>query len=400
MTSFNNVVETPYLSCDGCNSKNIQETIQGYVCTDCGLVLEIHRLQYHRPYNEDIIQYAQLGSTQIGTRRERMCSKYSAKLESLNKLHSFRDNEKKVMDDAKVEILRILSFLKLPKEFLDFILPRVKKIRAKFKPSTKYRSIEKLVPVILYYSLRDQNISVNIDKLLEASKVEKAEFKHFRIQVRHYYKHRNSIERQIFISQKFLQIKEYFNLGMEFVFYAKKTMNRLWELIKNTTDNVVAGVSASITVLCYFNEHVSINAICKLLGIQMSTIQFQVKHRIFERLEVNGFTTLIKSSGLIQTIMDKLGISAPENKKLDPCNTMIKVEFGKAIRVFNHQRKEFDHYLFGLLTPEHNCIIIGLKLFNLMLEDDVSTVEHYPLELFELELCKYSHGKGPPLFKI
>jgi hypothetical protein len=401
MTTFNNIVESkqsPFLTCDGCNSDNVQETIQGYVCGDCGLVLETHKLQYHRPYNEDIVQYAALGSTQIGTKIERMRSKHSVHLETLNKLHSFRDNEKKVVDDTKIEILRILGALKLPKSYLERIFPKVREIRAKFRPSTKYRSIEKLVPPILFYCLKNQGVSVNLVKLLEVAKITKSEFNHFRLQVKAHFPKWDKTKRQLYISQRLCELQNYFQLDMGFVFHAKKVMARLWPLIKNTTDDVIVGVSASITVLCFYKERVRINSICNRLGIQMSSIQFQVKKRIINNLHINGFTTLIQSSGLVQVVMEKLGVFKPEADKFSICNVIIEIKLGNAIQIFNHQRKEFDHYLFVVLTPDYSPIFIGLKIYNSQFEE--SSVELFPLELFELELCKYSHGKGPPSRKI
>ena len=63
------------LRCDVCGSNDVIETIEGFVCRSCGIVLEIKRLQYDRPFNDDIVQYTKgLGSTQIGTRRERYIS--------------------------------------------------------------------------------------------------------------------------------------------------------------------------------------------------------------------------------------------------------------------------------------------------------------------------------------
>jgi transcription initiation factor TFIIIB Brf1 subunit/transcription initiation factor TFIIB len=262
------------LTCDDCGSNNIQETIQGYVCRECGLVLKINRHQYFRPYNEDIVQYARLSTTQIGTRLERQHSPFSRKLRSLNRLQKLKDHKKRVFDKARVEIKRILSALDIPHSFHEAIFLQFKQIYSKFNPSTKYRSVEKLVPIILYYSLRDQNITIDICKLLEVSKISKSEFNLFRLQVGQNISSRGSVKRQRYISQMLIALKEQFHLGMEFVFYAKKVMVRLWELIKSTTDNVIAGVSASITILCYYKDQICIKAICKLLGIRMSTIQF------------------------------------------------------------------------------------------------------------------------------
>ena len=57
--------------CDVCGSVDIIETCEGYSCRGCGIVLEVQKLEYHRPYDKDILQYAVINRTQIGTKTER-----------------------------------------------------------------------------------------------------------------------------------------------------------------------------------------------------------------------------------------------------------------------------------------------------------------------------------------
>ncbi|GAI61542.1 unnamed protein product, partial [marine sediment metagenome] len=78
------------------------ETREGYTCRECGIVLEIQKLEYHRPYDKDIIQYAVLGKTQMGYRRERQGMKNSIRLEGLSKLNSLRTSEESVLVAARV----------------------------------------------------------------------------------------------------------------------------------------------------------------------------------------------------------------------------------------------------------------------------------------------------------
>lgn len=87
-------------------------------------------------------------------------------------------------------------------------------------------------------------------------------------------------------------------------------MDKLWERIKNTTDNVIAGLVSSISVLCSldFKNKVKVSSICDFLDIRMSTIQAQVKKNIFERFKVEGFVSLVKSSGLLAKIFEALGL--------------------------------------------------------------------------------------------
>ena len=91
---------------------------------------------------------------------------------------------------------------------------------------------------------------------------------------------------------------------MGFYFQCKKILFKLWDNIKNTKDEVIAGLIASISILCSFNDkNVSVSSLCNKLGIKMSTIQSQVKKRIFDEFKISGFTTLIKSTEILKNVM-------------------------------------------------------------------------------------------------
>ena len=134
-----------HLNCDICGSSNIIENLEGYVCRDCGIVLEIQKLQYDRPYNENLIQYAQgVGKTQIGTRRERIISPLSIKLQRINKYNSITTSERAVIEKARIEIARIFNYLGLDgyDALKEMVLDKFKKIRAIFLLKTLFiRSI-------------------------------------------------------------------------------------------------------------------------------------------------------------------------------------------------------------------------------------------------------------------
>ena len=69
------------IHCDNCSSDNIVETREGYSCRSCGIVLEVQKFEYNRPYKENLIQHAVLGITQIGSIRERLQDQNSVRLE-------------------------------------------------------------------------------------------------------------------------------------------------------------------------------------------------------------------------------------------------------------------------------------------------------------------------------
>ena len=390
--------EISELQCDLCNSVNIKETNEGYVCGDCGIVLEVLKLQYYRPYNDDILQYAPLGQTQIGTKRERHCFPNSIQWENWNKLHSIRENEKVVLDNAKQTISKIFSNLHLPNTYQKIVFQRFNKVRSKLRPSTKYRSVEKLVPVIIYYTFKLRNISINEEELINASGISKKEFKDFFLQLRNFIPEYAKRNRQDYIIQKMLQVTEYFDLGLRFYYLSKKIMYKLWELIKNTTDDVIAGVATSISALCSYKDFINVNAICKMLGIKMSTVQFQVRERIFRKLKVDGFISLVRSSDLLKEIMEKLGLLKPKENHTDeePAD-FVEIVLGNGSQVFNCHNG-IDYYFFAIKDDHNNPVLMTINIYNPIIHKEHNqSYQAQEAKLFDCERLVYYRTKDPPL---
>ena len=375
------------LTCDACNSADIIETLEGYTCRTCGLLLEIQKMVYNRPYNNDIIQYAVLGTTQIGSVGERLQNAYSAKLKKLSKLQSIKNNKELTIEKARIEISRIFNYLHLPSSFKGIVLDNFKQMYKKIKPGTKFRSFEKLVPISIYFCLK--------------------------LQILNFYPQYKERNRKEYILQRVLEISEHFQLGMVFYYQSKKILYKLWENIKNTTDNVIAGVVASISILCSYKEKVTINSICNMLGIKMSTIHFQIKKRIFERFNNSEFVSLVKSSEILKKIIKKLDLfEIEDNIDVDSENNLeestlnvIIINLGNTIQVFN-KNNPFEYYLYALKTINGYPLFISLKIFSPTIRFEKQQVntstnrnKFNKLEekLFDIEFLKYNAGKDPPV---
>ena len=401
------------LTCDACNSADIIETLEGYTCRTCGLVLEIQKMVYNRPYNNDIIQYAVLGTTQIGSVGERLQNAYSAKLEKLSKLQLIKNNKELTIEKAKIEISRIFNYLHLPSSFKGIVLDNFKQMYKKLKPGTKFRSFEKLVPISIYFSLKFHNISIKESELLEFSKISKKDFNAFKLQILNFYPQYKERNRKEYILQRVLEISEHFQLGMVFYYQSKKILYKLWENIKNTTDNVIAGVVASISILCSYKEKVTINSLCNMLGIKMSTIHFQIKKRIFERYNNPEFVSLVKSSEILKKIIKKFDLFEiednidvdSENKLRDITLNIININLGNTIQIFNNY-DPFEYYLYALKTNNGYPLFISLKTFNSAIKFEKQQVKtstnrkkfnRLEEKLFDVEFLNYNAGKDPPV---
>ncbi len=105
------------LKCDLCGSEDIANEVQGYVCRDCGIVLTVQKLQYDIPYNNDILQNSiQVGTTQIGTVKERSIHPHSNRLKRMSRYNSQLPNRDIVEIRVTKETSRIFESLSLPKE--------------------------------------------------------------------------------------------------------------------------------------------------------------------------------------------------------------------------------------------------------------------------------------------
>lgn len=389
------------IHCDNCDSDNIIETREGYSCRACGIVLEIQKFEYNRPYKENQIQHAILGITQMGSIRERLQYQNSVRLEKLNKLHNILNNKGAVFNKARIEISRILNYLNLPESPKRAIFDKFKNFYAALKPGTKYRNPEKLVPLTIYFYLKFQNISIKEAELLEISKISKKDFNAFKLQIQNFFPQYKERNRKEYITQRILEITEHFHLGMDFFYQSKSVMNTLWEGIKNTKDDVIAGLSCSLIALCHYKEKIAVNAICNKLGIKMSTIQTQVKKRIFERFRVSGFVSLVKSSNLLKQIMNKLELIEIKEKSnnIEAPNDIIEIVLGNGVQISNNSNN-LDFYFYVIRDDKRLPLIVSLQLFNHR-EDNNKYSKLHNMELerdyVKLEILRFYTGIGPPI---
>ncbi len=386
-----------------CGSAEIVDTSEGYVCRECGIVLEIQKLQYNRPYNEELIQHARgNGKTQIGTNRERKISPISEKLNRLSRQNSIIPNEQAVIERADAEISRIFSELNLSDydSLKKMVLDKFKEIRPKLRKGVKYRNTEKLVCITSYFCMKLRNVSVNVLELINVSKITKKEFNDFCFQIRRFLPEYVDRDRQKYILNRVFEITEHFGLGMDFFHLSRKILKKLWRGIKGTTDNALAGLICSISLLCSHNENVTVSAICNRLGIRMSTVQAQVKKKIIERFRVDGFISLIKSSDLLIQVMEKLGlleVEKPEAQE-DPeqeASEIVEVILGNKGRVFN-AIDNVNHYYFIINGEDNTPVFINPAIHYL---DKIPRKQEKAQgeACIDLLLYRYPLPTGPPL---
>lgn len=396
-----------YLSCDICGSSDILETPEGYVCLDCGIVLEIQKLQYNRPYNEDLIQYAKgIGSTKIGTKRERTCSLNYYKIGRLSKLNTMINSAntwKNKREEIHAVVGRIFGDLHLTdhKSVKEMVIETSFRVWNKLPSGSKYRNIEKLASFITYACLKLRNIPVNKEEIVECSVLSKKEFNHFLLQLRNFIPRYETRNKQKYIVQRISEITEHFNLGIEYYYLSKKILFRLWKEIKNSTDNVIAGLVCSISLLSLKKRDIRVSAICNHLGIRMSTIQSQVKQKIFKRFKVEGFQSLIKSSDLLREILKKLKLIDSKEEIRKKSIDRVDIIFKDLDPIFT-DHSNVGYYFFATKNTYTNLPnIISITRYGFPLDEkSLKMTEVSKKPIIDLEILKYLTVKGPPALSM
>ncbi|TFF97006.1 MAG: hypothetical protein EU547_05570 [Promethearchaeota archaeon] len=319
-SGFNNTGNLEDLVCEECKSTNIIKTGDGYVCTQCGLVLDLKRMEYHRPYKQNRIQHSAIHNTTLGTKAERNNNMRSGHLNRLSKIHTTQSKSKNSMvySKARMEIRRILSGLDLPSSFENPIFKKFEQIFNNIKKCTKFRAPRKILPAIIFYYCREKNISLQSKDFIQICKVSADEFRRARILYLKIFQDYFARNRVKLIKSYVSDIKESLNLDYEFYENSLRMAQYFWDDIYQTSDKVIAGLVSSLAVLCnysYYNELVSISDICRIVNIRPSTINAQISKTIVEKLEIVGFESPVKSSDLIKIYLHKFEI-LPEKQKV------------------------------------------------------------------------------------
>ena len=191
---------------------------------------------------------------------------------------------------------------------------------------------------------------------------------------------------------------------MYFYYQSKKILLKLWESIKNTKDDVIVGITTSISALCLPNHPITVSEICNRLHIRMSTIHKQVERKIFDRLRVPGFQSLVRSADLLKKVMEQLGVLLEEFiEKEEMTPEIIEIKLGNTKQVFN-SHDTFEYYFYALRDLQGNTLFLSLEVNNNavknMFEENPHSLKMNKEpdikvdQLFNLDIWK---GKGPPL---
>jgi hypothetical protein len=319
--------------CEECNSHHVTLGSQGYTCRNCGLVLSSLHMTSNSVQNSCLNHHSPLNGTRIGSKKERVVSGSSIQLKLMDRLDRKRSHEVEVKRGAREEILRILSAMHLSLTHEDAIYKKFWHIYRLLQPGTKYRSVEKLVPICLYLHLRMESIVFQKEALLNVSKISAKDFRKFLLQLGQYFPDYYSRNRREMVLRSIWSCCEEFGLGLDFYYCTRKIVMHFWETLKSTKDSVIAAVCVSLAILSDIHPVIKVARACTHFGCSMSTVHRQIENKFYSRYRENGFKSLVGSSHLIRRLLVNLGII--ENQEESKPISGVHKKFGRAVDIFN-----------------------------------------------------------------
>ena len=275
--------------CYHCNSINISEINYGYVCRTCGTVQDLLKFESDTSVEKIKFQNTATSKTTIGNEIERKRAKNSGKIHNLSKLNSIKQYEDDIMGIAFIRTKTILDKLGRSTKDASIILRKFKEIRPYIRPKSKFRSPEKCIPCIIYFYYKEANIVIDVETLLEVSETSKIEFNEFRKQIELFWPAYKTRDRKKYILTRIGGIIGYENLYNQ----SKKILDKFWEIIKDSKDDVIAGLIIGIAITLSKREKLTLYSLSKSLNITQSSLQKSIQSKLFDRLgirnKVKGF---------------------------------------------------------------------------------------------------------------
>jgi hypothetical protein len=183
----------------------------------------------------------------------------------------------------------------------DLCIRQYYNIRNALATSSKYMNVNVLGPIFILHFLKVNGLTFNFHSSLPYLQINKHEYFIGLKKITPFFIHEyGNRDRKLQVMDIIEEVKTYFGLKKRFYKNAHTILERLWELLQNTTDEVLAGVISVLSVISINNESISVNAVCEKIGIASSSVIYQVRNKLFKALKISGFTTLRKSKALIR----------------------------------------------------------------------------------------------------
>jgi len=218
----------------------------------------------------------------MGNERERERSTNKEKIAYLNKINSMIPHPEEIMQTAFNQTKTLLEKLGRSYKDISKILKKFSEIHPHFKKREKFRNPKKLIPCVVYFYYKINNIVIDQGTLLENSDLSNTEFNAFRRGMENFWSKYQNRDRKKFVLNRIGGVITEKKLGTDLYVQSEKILDKFWDLIKNSKDDVIAGLVIGIAKIRSKHEDIALGPICEFLRISQGTLQKSVQRKLFD----------------------------------------------------------------------------------------------------------------------
>ena len=175
----------------------------------------------------------------------------------------------------------------------------------RIKKGTKLRAPEILSPITIFMCFYMKGIHLEIKNICRRIKMTDKEFRQILNETIKIYPEYLKRDREILVRNKLELFKTELRFPDEFIVNANAILEKFWPFIQHTTETVIAGTIAILTVIGMDIKTYNYTQICKKIRCSQSAVLYQIKNKIFKTLNIPGFESIRQSREMIKELIIK-----------------------------------------------------------------------------------------------
>ncbi|KKM61415.1 hypothetical protein LCGC14_1531940 [marine sediment metagenome] len=172
--------------------------------------------------------------------------------------------------------------------------------------SPSYKHLNRILPVFIFSFLRANTIDVSISLLQNLSGMDRHKCFQALKRINGTFPEYIKRDRKQVVLGKVRMIKVFYGLDSRFFENATKILQRFWEFLCNTGDNIIAGTIAALALLSV-HSNLPVLRVCEKIGISQSAIIYQLRNKLLKRLNITGFKTFRQAKKVLTSeVLEKV----------------------------------------------------------------------------------------------
>lgn len=224
-------------------------------------------------------------------------------------ISKFKENPKSLSTDDLVELadfyaqflnkLKLQAFIKYQKEFLYFF----ERVQSRIPAQKKISNPVLLIPTTIFVFLRMKLAPITPVKYAGTNIMSKADLSKYLRDYLPYIPEYQARDRRGLIMSMIESVGSLLECPKAFLEECETFLDVFWKELSQTTERVTAATVFCLTLIYVEDAPPPFKGICDEFGVEMSTVIYQIKHKLIKRYGINGFTTLRQSLPLVKQFL-------------------------------------------------------------------------------------------------